>query len=113
MGIPKDHIPSLDAYVSDAGFDVLRKKAETGSATLSMAVAGARLAKAVLAGLNGEERIECAYVMSDATKLPYFASKVKFGPEGVQKVYGLGALNAYEWSRLEALLPALQEDIDA
>merc|ERR1712151_1170369 len=51
--IPEDQIPALDKHVQDAGPDVVNAKAGKGSASLSMAYAGARLGKAVLAGLNG------------------------------------------------------------
>lgn len=41
------------------------------------AYAAARMAESVLLGLDGSDDIwECAYVESDVTKLPYFASKV-------------------------------------
>merc|ERR1712039_50707 len=61
--IPQAQIPDLDAHVQNAGTDVVNAKAGKGSATLSMAYAGSRLGKAVLAGLAGEPTIECAYVM--------------------------------------------------
>merc|ERR1712050_484957 len=72
-------IPALDKHVQDAGTDVVNAKGGKGSATLSMAYAGARLGKAVLAGLAGDDVTECAYVASDVTDLPYFTSKVVFG----------------------------------
>ena len=53
-----------------------------GSATLSMAYAAALFADAVLRGLNGSTATECAYVDSDVTDVPYFATKVKLGTEG-------------------------------
>ena len=54
-----------------------------GSATLSMAYAGALFADACLRGLNGENNVfEYTYVESDVTEVPYFASKVELGPEG-------------------------------
>merc|ERR1719453_924520 len=62
--IPEAEIPELDARVQDAGTEVVKAKNGKGSATLSMAYAGARLASAVLSGLNGEETSECAYVES-------------------------------------------------
>merc|ERR1711920_624864 len=65
-------IPGLAEKVQNAGTVVVEAKGGKGSATLSMAAAGARLAKAVLAGLNGEEATECAYVMSSISELPYF-----------------------------------------
>jgi len=83
-----------------------------GSATLSMAYAGARLGKAVLAGLNGTPTTECAYVMSDVEKdMPYFTSKVTFGKQGVEKVHPIGKLNQYEEGRLAEAKAALKKEI--
>merc|ERR1719322_1331202 len=62
--IDAEKIPDLDKHVQDAGTDVVNAKGGKGSATLSMAYAGARLAKSVLAGLSGTPTTECAYVMS-------------------------------------------------
>merc|ERR1712060_442538 len=59
--IAADKIPALDEHVQNAGTDVVNAKNGKGSATLSMAYAGARLGKAVLAGLTGREVVECAY----------------------------------------------------
>ena len=40
--------------------------------------AGAVFASSVLKGLNGEPNVvECSYVQSNVTELPFFASKVK------------------------------------
>merc|ERR1719201_2523979 len=81
--IDASKIPDLDKHVQDAGTDVVNAKGGKGSATLSMAYAGARLGRAVLAGLSGRRRVECAYVKSDAVEgIPYFASKVAFGEKG-------------------------------
>merc|ERR1712224_407772 len=51
--IDKEKIPDLDKHVQDAGTDVVNAKGGKGSATLSMAYAGARLGRLVLAGLSG------------------------------------------------------------
>merc|ERR1712004_330201 len=59
--IPADKIPDMDKHVQDAGTDVVSAKNGKGSATLSMAYAGARLAK-VLSGLSGTPAKECAYI---------------------------------------------------
>lgn len=107
-------IPDLDRKVQDAGTVVVAAKNGKGSATLSMGYAGARLGKAVLAGLAGETGIvECAYVKSNVTDLPYFASKVAFGKDGVEEVHPLGELSEYEKGRLEAMKPTLKEEIEA
>merc|ERR1712203_1229979 len=68
--IDAEKIPDLDKKTQDAGTEVVEKKGGKGSATLSMAYAGARLAKSILAGLAGGRRVECAYVKSDITDLP-------------------------------------------
>merc|ERR1719352_2253125 len=83
--IPQDKIPDLDKKTQDAGTEVVNAKNGKGSATLSMAYAGARLGKAVLAGMAGQRAVECAYVKSDVTDLPFFTSKVEFGRGGVVK----------------------------
>lgn len=55
-----------------------------GSATLSMAYAGALFADACLRGLNGEPNVkEYAYVQSEVVpELSFFSTKVKLGTEG-------------------------------
>merc|ERR1719343_590344 len=112
--IPAEKIPDMDKHVQDAGTDVVNAKNGKGSATLSMAYAGARLGKAVLAGLNGTPTTECAYVMSDVMPgLPYFTSKVTFGRNGVEKVHGIGKLNKYEEGRLAEAKAALKGEIQS
>merc|ERR1739845_86469 len=110
--IDASKIPDLDKHVQDAGTDVVNAKGGKGSATLSMAYAGARLGRSVLAGLNGKRRVECAYVKSDITELPYFASKVVFGQKGVEKVLGLGELNDHETKRLADVKTQLKGEIE-
>merc|ERR1719343_102176 len=63
--IDNEKIPALDEHVQNAGTDVVEAKGGKGSATLSMAYAGSRLGKAVLAGLNGTPTTECAYVSAE------------------------------------------------
>merc|ERR1712014_560009 len=112
--IPEAQIPALDKHVQDAGTDVVNAKGGKGSATLSMAYAGARLGKAVLAGLNGTPTTECAYVLTNVEPdLPYFTSKVTFGKNGVEKVHPIGKLNAYEQKRLAEAKAALKKEIQS
>merc|ERR1711920_819177 len=114
--IPTDQIPALDKHVQDAGTDVVNAKGGKGSATLSMAYAGAKFGNAVLCGLAGIDTVECAYVArdpSEGAQLPYLASRVTFGTDGVKIVHGLGELNAYEQTRLEECLGALRDEIEA
>merc|ERR1719197_280988 len=111
--IPASQVPDLDVRVQDAGTEVVKAKNGKGSATLSMAYSGARLAKAVLSGLAGVPVTECAYVESNLMEgVPYFASKVVFGKNGVQEVLPIGKLNDHEKKRLEELKPILKGEID-
>merc|ERR1712129_525698 len=111
--IDQDKIPDLDKHVQNAGTDVVDAKGGKGSATLSMAYAGARLGKAVLAGLSGRKRTECAYCKSEVTDLPYFTQKVVFGEGGIIKVLPLGDMTEREKTRLEELKPALKGEIES
>merc|ERR1712125_70065 len=105
-------VPDLDVKVQDAGTEVVKAKNGKGSATLSMAYSGARLAKAVLSGLAGVPVTECAYVESSVQPgLQYFASKVVFGKGGIQQVLPVGPLSAHEQSRLQELVPLLQGEV--
>jgi len=110
--IPADKIPDLDKHVQNAGTEVVDAKGGKGSATLSMAYAGARFGKSVLAGLSGRKRIECAYCKSDVTDLPYFAQKVVLGEGGIVKVLPLGELNEHESKRLDEAKAALKAEIE-
>merc|ERR1712080_459495 len=112
--ISADKIPDLDKRVQDAGTEVVNAKDGKGSATLSMAYAGARMARSVLAGLSGKRRTECAYVASDVVEgMPYFSSKVVFGEGGVSKVYPIGELNEYETKRLEEAKEQLKKEVES
>merc|ERR1711972_501288 len=113
MKIPASQLEALDKRVQDAGTEVVKAKNGKGSATLSMAYAGARFGTAVLAGLAGEQRTECCYVMSSVSELPFFTSKVTFGPKGVEKVHEIGQLNEHEKKRFEEVKAQLKDEIDA
>merc|ERR1712241_904253 len=107
-------LKEMDKHVQDAGTDVVNAKGGKGSATLSMAYAGAKFGNAVLCGLAGMETTECAYVARDAgDELPYLASKVTFGKGGVQKVHAIGNLNAHEQTRWKECVAALKDEIEA
>merc|ERR1712232_598257 len=105
-------VTQLDKRTQDAGTEVVNAKGGKGSATLSMAYAGARFASSVLSGLAGEPTDECAYVMSNVSELPYFTSKVRFGVKGVEEVLPIGNLNDYEQKRLEEAKAQLKTEID-
>jgi len=106
-----EHRKSLDVRVQDAGAEIVRAKCGKGSATLSLGYAGYLLGSAVLNGLSGNRSTECAYVKSNVTELPFFASPVTFGPRGVDRVHQLPRLDTYETERLKEAKTILQAEI--
>eukprot|EP00898_Chlorokybus_atmophyticus_P000879 jgi/Chlat1/1792/Chrsp134S02108 len=107
-------IAALTERIQNAGTEVVEAKAGTGSATLSMAYAAARFTESIIRGLNGESGIyECAYVESKVVPdLAYFSSRVRFGPNGVEEIQGLGELSEFEKKGLEALKAELKGSIE-
>lgn len=109
----QDAIQALTVRIQEAGTEVVKAKAGGGSATLSMAYAGARLTGSVLRGLAGESNVvECAYVKSSLTEAAYFANPVVLGKNGVDKNLGYGTLNAFEQQLLKAAMPELLKNIE-
>merc|ERR1719482_1135305 len=110
--LSQEDVEALDKRTQDAGTEVVNAKDGKGSATLSMAYAGARLGKAVLAGLAGKPTTECAYVCSEGVSdLPYFSTKVTFGRTGVEAVHPIGQITEYEMGRLQEASDQLATEI--
>jgi len=110
---PQDQLKALTERIQEAGTEVVKAKAGAGSATLSMAYAGARFAFSILRAMKGEQGvIECAYVKSDVTEASYFATPLVLGPNGVEKNLGLGKLSAFEQELLQKALPELKKNIE-
>ncbi|KAK6454855.1 mitochondrial malate dehydrogenase [Scheffersomyces xylosifermentans] len=102
------------------GDEVVKAKDGAGSATLSMAQAGARFAGSVLDGLAGEKDvIEPSFVDSPLFKdegVEFFSSKVTLGVEGVKSVHPLGELSNYEEELVktakETLIANIKKGVD-
>lgn len=66
-----------------SNFNAISSKSDftfTGSATLSMAYAGARFVFSLVDAMNGKEGvIECAFVRSEETESPYFSTPLLLG----------------------------------
>uniref|UniRef100_A0A7C9EHM3 Malate dehydrogenase n=1 Tax=Opuntia streptacantha TaxID=393608 RepID=A0A7C9EHM3_OPUST len=111
--LSEEDLKALTKRTQDGGTEVVEAKAGKGSATLSMAYAGAIFADACLKGLNGvPDVVECSYVESNVTELPFFASQVKLGKNGVEEIFGLGPLSDFEKQGLEALKSELKASIE-
>ena len=109
----KEEVEFLANRIQNGGTEVVEAKAGTSSATLSMAFATAKFADVCLHGLRGDSGVvQCAFVASKVTELPFFASKVRLGRAGIEEIFPLGPLNAYERSGLEKLKKELLASID-
>jgi len=104
---------ALTNRIQFGGDEVVKAKDGTGSATLSMAYAGARFAVSVLRGLNGEKGItECCFVESSIASTPFFSSPVTLGTNGVEEIHGFGSISDYEQEWYDKMIPELQGSID-
>ena len=108
----EDEVKALTKRIQNAGTEVVEAKAGGGSATLSMAQAAARFARALVKGLNGETVVECAYVEGDGKYARFFAQPVRLGKEGVEELLPIGPLSVFEQRALENMLPTLRADIE-
>ena len=109
-------IEALDKRIQDAGTEVVDAKGGAGSATLSMAYAGAKFAETCILGLSGVKQVECCYfatVESSDVGVPYIAAKAELGPMGVMQMLPFGKMTPYETKRLEQAKTKLKGDIKA
>lgn len=111
VSFPPEKVDALTKRIQDAGTEVVKAKAGAGSATLSMAFAGARFAISLLRALNGENVVECAYIKSDVTEATYFSTPLTLGKNGIQKNHGLGKLNDYESKLVKEAIAELKASI--
>lgn len=107
-----EKIKALTVRIQDAGTEVVKAKDGAGSATLSMAYAGARFANSCLDALNGKDNvIECAFIPSTVTDATYFSTPLVLGPEGTRSNLGIGEITDYESGLVKACVPELQKSI--
>ena len=111
--IAKLDVPSLTHRIQFGGDEVVAAKEGAGSATLSMAYAGAIFAESVLKGLNGEKGvIEPAYIEQDLYGCKFFASQVELGKDGVERPIPIPKnLTKTEEANIQEAIPTLQKQI--
>lgn len=99
--------------VQFGGDEIVLAKGGSGSATLSMAMAAAHFTESLLKASKGQKGlIEPAFVDSPLFKdkgIPFFASKVELGVNGIEKVHEVGKINPQEEKLLEAALADLKK----
>lgn len=103
---------ALMERIQDAGTEVVKAKAGAGSATLSMAYAAAKFAEACMRAMSSEDGVvECAYVASSVTELPFFASPLRLGVNGVEEFLPVPPMNMLEKENFEAMKGELKSSI--
>lgn len=108
-----EQIAALTNRIQFGGDEVVKAKDGAGSATLSMAYAGARFTLRLLAALSGEKNVvECAFTQNDVTKLPFFSTPVTLGPNGVEEVHAFGDLSAVEQKNFDEMIVDLEKQIN-
>lgn len=112
--LSKEHIEKITFRIQFGGDEVVKAKAGAGSATLSMAQAGATFAGNLLRAMNGEKGVmEHAFVESSLYPgFPYFSSRLELDANGVSKIHPLPKLSAYEEELLKKCLAELKGSIE-
>lgn len=125
-GFAQDKVEQLTNRIQYGGDEVVKAKDGAGSATLSMAYAGAEFANKVIRAIKGEKGIVAptfVHLSSDAAggdalkkeigkDVEYFSAPVELGPQGVVSINSLGKLSDYEKTLIEAALPELSTNIE-
>ena len=118
-----DDISALTERVQKGGDEVVAAKEGTGSATLSMAYAGAEFAFKLLRAIKGEEGIVAPTYVSLSLEggkaiqeelssdVEYFSAKVELSAEGVRQILPLGQVSDFETKKLQEAIPELKGNI--
>jgi len=122
--LSQEQLKTLTKRIQFGGDEVVKAKDGAGSATLSMAYAGARFTNSILEAMAGKSVTEYTYVNLEADGdncgkikpavggLDYFSLNVELGTGGVKKLQPLGDLSAYEKTLLEEAIPELKANIE-
>lgn len=110
----KEETESLTNRIMFGGDEVVKAKAGAGSATLSMAYAGAHFTAQLMKAMSGEQGIvECCYSENSlVAECPFLATPCKLGPNGIEEHVSYGTLSEYEQGLLTAAIPELKESIE-
>lgn len=109
----EEALKAITNRIQFGGDEVVKAKDGAGSATLSMAFAGAEFTFSLLKALRGDKGIvECTFVESNVVpELPFFSSRVELGKNGVEKIYPVGDVSKFEEGLLKACKEQLAKDI--
>jgi len=100
----------LTKRIQYGGDEVVQAKDGAGSATLSMAYAGAEFAVSLMKAYRGDENIsQCAYV--EHTEMPWFSTRLSLGKDGVDEILPIGPISEYEEGLLQDCKAELEKNI--
>jgi len=122
----QDDLEALVHRIQFGGDEVVKAKDGAGSATLSMAYAGAEFAGMVIEAIKGKKGIVVpsyvnlaadaeggAAVQKEIGKdLAYFSAPIELGAGGIEKIKPLGKITDFEKKLIEAAIPDLEENIN-
>ncbi|KAF9410510.1 hypothetical protein BGZ94_001624 [Podila epigama] len=123
VALTSEEIKTLTHRIQYGGDEVVKAKDGAGSATLSMAHAGARFTNSLLeASVRGRSgHIESTYVHLPgnpgaeaniaATGLEYFSQDVELGPQGVARVLPLPTMSSEEQELVKIAIQELKGNI--
>ncbi|PNI88572.1 MDH2 isoform 3 [Pan troglodytes] len=112
VDFPQDQLTALTGRIQEAGTEVVKAKAGAGSATLSMAYAGARFVFSLVDAMNGKEGVvECSFVKSQETECTYFSTPLLLGKKGIEKNLGIGKVSSFEEKMISDAIPELKASI--
>ena len=106
-----EEVEQLTPRIQNAGTEVVEAKAGGGSATLSMADAGARFTLHLVAALSGTESVQCTFVEVQGQPTEFLALPVRLGKRGVEEVLDAGEFSAYERKIFDDMIPGLKGNI--
>lgn len=110
--LEEEQLKAISHRIQFGGDEVVAAKAGAGSATLSMAYAGAAFTVQLLKAMGGEKNIvECCYTENSVTDAAFFATPTTLGPNGAEEAHGFGTLSAFEQANFDSMLPDLKAQI--
>lgn len=119
-------LAALVKRIQFGGDEVVEAKNGAGSATLSMAYAGAKFAELVIRASKGETGLESPSYVSLSSdgeggkkvvqelggkELEFFSVRVQLGKDGVEKILPIGEITKYEKGLIEAGVGELEGSI--
>jgi malate dehydrogenase len=102
----------INERIREAGTAVVEAKAGAGSATLSMAYAGARFTNSIVRAFQGETVTEQAFIQVEGMETEFFGLPFELGKDGITKIHPIPKLNEYEQKQLQELIPILKGNIE-